>query len=181
MRGMSRVNRGMGRTRLIKCCALCSVALACHTKAPEAALVSAPPRAAEAEVENEPSAPATSDAIPTADPSGLPRKPRVTVQTVVAESGGGIEPQAFTRIIQQRIPEMRDCYVRRLERRPGLEGQLHFRLQLASNADVTNAEAVVHTLDDAEAVSCVKAIMLTLVLPAPEPAAVFVVPLTFAP
>jgi hypothetical protein len=105
----------------------------------------------------------------------------VTVQTVVVESGGGGMEPVFTRIIQQRIPEMRDCYMRRLERRPGLEGQLHFRLQLASNADVTNAEAVVHTLDDDETLSCVKAIMLTLVLPPPVQGAVFVVPLTFAP
>jgi hypothetical protein len=104
----------------------------------------------------------------------------VAVQTVVIESGE-VEAQVFTRIIQQRIPELRDCYLQSLERRPGLEGQLHFRLWVTSDADVTNAEAVVHTLDDAEAFSCVRTIMLSLVLPAPDPAAVIVVPLTFAP
>lgn len=198
----------MGGSRLIRCFALCSVALACHTRAPEGPIVSAPPRAAVALVENEPSAPAAIEAIPTASPerepappsapsgapaassddspgrlstpSGLQRKPRARLQTVVVESGP-IEAHILTRIIQQRLPEIRDCYTRRLERRPELEGQLHFRLRLASNGDVTNAEAVVHTLGDAEALSCVRAIMFSLVLPAPDPPAVIVVPLTFAP
>jgi hypothetical protein len=145
---------------------------------PEPELAPAPPNAPP-----EARAASTNDAAGRlSTPSGLARKPRVTVQTVVLESGGGGLEPVFTRIIQQRIPEIRDCYMRRLERRPGLEGQLHFRLQLTSDADVTNAESVVHTLDDAQTLSCVKAIMLTLVLPRPDQGAIFfVVPLTFAP
>ncbi|RYZ04057.1 MAG: AgmX/PglI C-terminal domain-containing protein [Myxococcales bacterium] len=118
-------------------------------------------------------------------PSGLSRAPRVRVrvrvQTIVVESGN-LEAEIIQRIIEQRAPELRDCYAPRLAQRRDLEGQLHFRLHLASDGEVSNAESVVGTLGDAQVVSCVRAVMQSLVLPGSgEPPAVIVVPLLFAP
>jgi hypothetical protein len=105
----------------------------------------------------------------------------VRLQTIVVE-GGKVDAEILRRIIRQRALELRDCYVPRLARRPELAGQLHFRLRLESNGDVSHVDTVVNTLGDAEALSCVRAILQSLVLPGPgEAHAVIVVPLMFAP
>jgi hypothetical protein len=105
----------------------------------------------------------------------------VRLQTIVVENGN-VDVDVFTRIIRQRALDLRDCYLPRLAKRPELEGQLHFRLRLASDGDVSSVDTVVDTLGDAEALACVKKVMHSLVLPGPgEAPAMIVVPLTFAP
>jgi hypothetical protein len=104
----------------------------------------------------------------------------VRLQPVIVESGD-VPTEVMTRIIRQRAPELRDCYLPRLAERPHLEGQLHFRLQLANHGDVLRVAAVVNTLGDAGALSCVQAIMESLVLPGAGEPSVIVVPLLFTP
>jgi hypothetical protein len=203
-------NRLMARSHLLRYSALCCVALACRTQAPEGPLATAAPPAAEL-AEDGPSPTMPGDAIatespapePAPTPTGAPsvaaaassdgpgglgtpgglgaRAPKVRLQAIVVESST-IDADILHRIIRQRALDLRDCYLPRLAKRPELEGQLHFRLWLGGNGDVTNVEVVVNTLGDAEALSCVKAIMHSLVLPGPaEPPAVIVVPLMFSP
>lgn len=183
----------MGQSYWVRLGALCFVALACEPQGPGAKHAPAPaprpaPRAAAAAERRT----APHDAVPAASaeptaasaPSGaadaLQRVPRVRLQAIVVESSD-LPVEVVQRIVRQRALELRDCYLPRLKERPQLEGQLHFRLQLASDGDVSNVVAVVDTLGDSATSSCVKAIIQSLVLPAPGAPAVIVVPLLFAP
>jgi outer membrane biosynthesis protein TonB len=70
-----------------------------------------------------------------------------------ARAPDGTERQMIGETIRSQLTPLNDCYARRLERRPSLQGKLMLRFEIGPDGKVANPSA--NGIDDSDLLTCV--------------------------